>query len=135
MSHVPHIFLSCRPRTGTLDNHYLTDLSSDLPSVKLSVMPSSSNDVPLTLYCDVESFYPEEMSVSWFQNGTVLSEPPDTEKNPDGTYRTRRYYTLSPEQREQGGNVECAVNQPGVQQPSRGSVYLNKLDNEGEILV
>ncbi|XP_053197049.1 uncharacterized protein si:ch211-180a12.2 [Scomber japonicus] len=106
-----------------------------LPSVKLSVMPSSSNDIPLTLYCDVESFYPEEMSVSWFQNGTVLSEPPDTEKNPDGTYRTRRYYTLSPEQREQGGNVECAVNQPGVQQPSRGSVYLSELDHKDEALV
>ncbi|CAK6970949.1 uncharacterized protein si:ch211-180a12.2 isoform X1 [Scomber scombrus] len=106
-----------------------------LPSVKLSVMPSSSNNIPLTLHCDVESFYPEEMSVSWFQNGTVLPEPPDTENNPDGTYRTRRYYTLSPEQRGQGGKVECAVNQPGVQQPALGSVYLNELDREDEALV
>ncbi|XP_044035804.1 uncharacterized protein si:ch211-180a12.2 isoform X2 [Siniperca chuatsi] len=103
-----------------------------LPSVRLSVMPSSSNDIPLTLYCDVESFYPEEVSVSWLQNGTVVPEPPTTEQNPDGTYTTRRYYTLSPEQREQGGKVECAVNQPGVVHLVSGSAYLEKVDPQDE---
>lgn len=106
---------------------------SDLPSVTLSVLPPHSNNIPLTLYCDVESFYPEEMSVSWLQNGTVLPEPPTTEQNVDGTYRTRRYYTLSPNQREQGGMVECAVYQPGVMQPLSSSVYLEKLDPQGKI--
>uniref|UniRef100_A0A3Q3JX69 Ig-like domain-containing protein n=1 Tax=Monopterus albus TaxID=43700 RepID=A0A3Q3JX69_MONAL len=89
-------------------------LSSDPPSVKLSSVTSRSNNSPLTLYCDVESFYPEEASISWLQNGTALPVPPTPEQNPDGTFRTRHYYTLSLEQRERGGMVECAVNQPGV---------------------
>lgn len=87
--------------------------------------------MPLTLYCDVENFYPEEMSVSWLQNGTVLPERPTNEQNLDGTYRTRRYYTLSPDQREQGGRVECAVYQPGAVQPVSRSTYLEKMDPEG----
>nr|CBN81371.1 MAM domain-containing glycosylphosphatidylinositol anchor protein 1 [Dicentrarchus labrax] len=102
------------------------------PSVTLSALPSRSNNIPLTLYCDVEGFYPEEVSVSWLQNGTVLSEPPATEQNPDGTYRTRRYYTLTPEQRDQSGKVECAVNQPGGLYPVSGSAYLEKLDPQDE---
>lgn len=110
---------------------YVTLLSSDLPSVRLSIIPSPSKDIPLTLYCDLESFYPEEVSVSWLQNGTVLPEPPGTEQNPDGTYRTRHYYTLSSEQRGQAGKVECAVNQPGVLQPIRGSASLERLDAQG----
>lgn len=80
----------------------------------------------------MESFYPEEVSVSWLQNGTALPEPPATEQNPDGTYRTRRYYTLSTEQRDQGGKVECAVNQPGVVHPVSSSAYLETLDPRGE---
>ena len=105
---------------------------SDLPSVRLSALPSHSNNIPLTLYCDLESFYPEEVTVSWIQNGTMLPEPPATEQNPDGTYRTRRYYTLSPEQRGQRGTVECAVSQPGVVHPVSGSAYLEKLDPQGK---
>ncbi|XP_074519410.1 uncharacterized protein LOC141785154 isoform X2 [Halichoeres trimaculatus] len=103
-----------------------------LPSVRLSVVAAKSENTPLTLYCDVESFYPETLTVSWLQNGTVLAEPPNTNYNPDGTFRTRRYYTLSEEQREQGGKVECAVNQPGVAQPVSGSAYLEKLDPRDE---
>uniref|UniRef100_A0A3B4YWM2 Ig-like domain-containing protein n=1 Tax=Stegastes partitus TaxID=144197 RepID=A0A3B4YWM2_9TELE len=106
-----------------------------LSSVRLSVVAPSSKDIPLTLYCDVESFYPEEVSVSWLQNGTSLPEPPVPEQNPDGTYRTRRYYTLSPEQRGRGGKVECAVNQPGALHPVRGSAYLDKLDPQGRIVI
>ncbi|XP_026170959.1 uncharacterized protein LOC113135282 isoform X2 [Mastacembelus armatus] len=99
-----------------------------LPSVRLVNVPSCSNNILCTYYCDVESFYPEEISVFWLQNGTALPEPPATEQNPDGTFRTRRYYTLSHEQREQGGMLECVVNQPGVDHPVSGSVYLEKLD-------
>ncbi|XP_076007856.1 uncharacterized protein LOC143001896 [Genypterus blacodes] len=99
-----------------------------VPTVSVAVVPSASRDAPLTLYCDVERFYPEDVSVSWFRNGSVLPEPPAVEENPDGTYRTRRYFTLSPEQREEGGEVECAVDQPGVTHPARGSAYLEQLD-------
>ncbi|XP_018533870.1 uncharacterized protein si:ch211-180a12.2 isoform X2 [Lates calcarifer] len=103
-----------------------------LPSVRLSAVPTRSNNGPLTLYCDLESFYPEEVSVSWIQNGTTLPEPLAAEQNPDGTYRTRRYYTLSPEQRGQGGKVECAVSQPGVVHPVSSTAYLEKLDPQDE---
>lgn len=83
----------------------------------------------------MESFYPEEVTVSWLQNDTVLPEPLTTEQNPDGTYRTRRYYTLSPEQREQSGKVECVVKQPGVVHPVTGLGYLEKLDPQGKIWI
>lgn len=106
-----------------------------LPLVKLSVVPSSSSNIPLTIYCDIESFYPEEVSVSWLQNGTVLPEPPKTAQNSDGTYTTRRFYTLSPTQRQQGGKVECAVNQPGVLQPLIASEDLEKLDPQDDTAV
>lgn len=101
-------------------------------AVRLSVLPTASKNVPLTLYCDVESFYPEEVSVSWFQNDTVLPDTPVTKQNPHGTYRTRRYYTLSPEQRGQRGKVECAVNQPGLVNSISSSAYLDKLDPQDE---
>lgn len=107
----------------------------DPPSVRLSILPPPSSNIPVTLYCDVDSFYPEQVSVSWLQNGTVLPDPPATEHNPDGTFRTRRYYTLSHTQREQGGNVECAVHQPGVAQPVSSSEDLDKLDPKGKIQI
>uniref|UniRef100_A0A3Q3VL00 Ig-like domain-containing protein n=1 Tax=Mola mola TaxID=94237 RepID=A0A3Q3VL00_MOLML len=89
--------------------------------------------IPLTLCCDVDSFYPEDLSVSWLQNSTVLPEPPVTEQSPGGTYSTRRYYTLSPRQREQGGKVECAVRQPGLKHPVSSSTYLEELVPTGKI--
>ncbi|KAM9717050.1 uncharacterized protein ACNS7B_022792 isoform 1-T1 [Menidia menidia] len=105
---------------------------TNLPSVRLSVVPPQSNSIPLTVYCDVESFYPEEVSVSWFQNSTALPDPPVTDQNPDQTYRTRRYFTLSHEQRRQRGMVECAVNQPGVVDPVSMSADLDTLDPQDE---
>ncbi|XP_068161819.1 uncharacterized protein si:ch211-180a12.2 isoform X2 [Antennarius striatus] len=110
-------------------NHQELDFQlniTHLPSIRLSVLQSHFDDVPLILYCDVENFYPEEMILSWYQNGSVLPDVPDSKRNPDGTYSTRRYYTLSTEQRELGGKVECAVNQPGVVHPVRSSTYLEK---------
>ncbi|XP_077406780.1 uncharacterized protein LOC144038291 isoform X2 [Vanacampus margaritifer] len=102
------------------------------PTLRLSAVPPPSANSPLTLSCHVESFYPEEMSVSWLQNGTVLPDPPGTELNPDGTFRTSHYFTLSHEQRQRGGEVQCAVNQPGVVQPARVSAYLEELDPQDE---
>ncbi|CAN9509072.1 unnamed protein product [Ophioblennius macclurei] len=105
------------------------------PSVRMSALPSSSKNTPLTLYCDVDDFYPGFASVSWFQNGTALSGFPDTEQNPDGTYRTRRYYTLSPEQRAQRGEVKCVVNQHGVVNPASSTTLLDELDPQDEEVV
>ncbi|XP_058477676.1 uncharacterized protein si:ch211-180a12.2 [Solea solea] len=102
------------------------------PSVRLAAVPPQSNSVPLTVYCDLDSFYPEEVSVSWSQNGTTLPAPPTIEQNPDGTYKTRSYYTLNAEQRGRGGQVECAVSQPGAVQPVSGSAQLEKLDPQNE---
>ncbi|XP_047183562.1 uncharacterized protein si:ch211-180a12.2 isoform X2 [Scophthalmus maximus] len=106
-----------------------------LPSVRLSAVLSHSNNIPLTLYCDLESFYPEEVSVSWIQNGTTLPEPPTNEQNPDGTYSTKHFYTLSPEQRGQGGTVECAVSQPGVVHPVSSSADLEQLDPQDQTTI
>ncbi|XP_029954741.1 uncharacterized protein LOC115393775 [Salarias fasciatus] len=102
------------------------------PSVRLSALPTTSKTSPLTIYCDVDNFYPDYVSVSWFQNGTALSGFPDTEMNPDGTYRTRRYYTLSPEQRAQRGEVQCTANQRGVVNPASSSAHLDSLDPQDE---
>ncbi|XP_075890468.1 uncharacterized protein LOC142893601 isoform X2 [Nelusetta ayraudi] len=102
------------------------------PTVRLSALPSQANNVPVTLYCDVDGFYPEQVSMSWRQNGSVLPDLPTTDQNLDGTFRTRHYYTLSPAQREQGGMVECAVHQPGAAQPVISSEDLAKLDPRGE---
>lgn len=104
---------------------------SDPPLVRLSALPPQGNNVPVTLYCDVDGFYPEQVSMSWLQNGTVLPDPPTIHQNLDGTFRTRRYYTLSPAQREQGGKVECAVYQPGAAQPVSSSEDLAILDPRG----
>uniref|UniRef100_H3DCM3 Si:ch211-180a12.2 n=1 Tax=Tetraodon nigroviridis TaxID=99883 RepID=H3DCM3_TETNG len=101
-------------------------------SVRLSVLPSHSSNNPLTLSCDVKSFYPEEVSVTFLQNGTVLPNPPGTEQIPGGLYTTSRYYTLSSRQREQGGLVQCVVRQPGVEHPVSSSANLDKLDAKGE---
>lgn len=103
----------------------------DPPSVKLSALPPQANNVPVTLYCDVDSFYPEQVSLSWLQNGTVLPDPPTIYQNLDGTFKTRRYYTLSPAQREQAGKVECAVYQPGAAQPVSSAEDLAILDPRG----
>ncbi|KAJ7984482.1 hypothetical protein DPEC_G00355280 [Dallia pectoralis] len=92
-----------------------------LPTVTLSAVPSSSRNAPLTLSCDIVGFYPEDISVSWLQNGTELPSPLPGEDGPDGTFRTRRYYTLSPKQRELVGEVECVVHQPNVTKPTRAS--------------
>uniref|UniRef100_A0A3Q1FY66 Si:ch211-180a12.2 n=1 Tax=Acanthochromis polyacanthus TaxID=80966 RepID=A0A3Q1FY66_9TELE len=128
-----NVTFGCRVSHGGSDHELDFQLNiTYLSSVRLSVVPPSSKNTPLTLYCDVESFYPEEVSVSWYQNGTSLPEPPVPEQNPDGSYRTRRYYTLSPEQRGRGGKVECSVNQPGAVDPVLGSAYLDKLDPQDE---
>ncbi|XP_072228972.1 uncharacterized protein [Leuresthes tenuis] len=128
-----NVTFGCKVSHGGIDQELDFQLNvTTLPSVRLSVVSPHSNDIPLTLYCDVESFYPEEVSVSWFQNGTALPDPPVTEQNPDQTYRTRHYFTLSPEQRRQRGKVECAVNQPGVVDPVNMSADLDNLDPQDE---
>lgn len=69
--------------------------------------------------------------MSWIQNGTPLPETPVSEQNPDGTYSTRHYLTMTPEQRSLGGMMECAVSQPGVVHSANSSENLEKLDPKG----
>ncbi|CAL8282134.1 unnamed protein product [Merluccius merluccius] len=99
-----------------------------LPSIRLSAAPGSSKSSALTLACDLDGFYPEDLSVSWVQNGTILPETPISEPNPDGTFRTTRYFTLTPEQRGKGGHVECVVGQPGALEPAQVLASLEDLD-------
>jgi len=94
-------------------------------------VPGSSRSSALTLACDLDGFYPEDLSVSWVQNGTTLPETPVSELNPDGTFRTTRYFTLTSEQRQQSGHVQCVVGQPGALEPARVLASLEDLDPPG----
>uniref|UniRef100_A0AAY5E878 Si:ch211-180a12.2 n=2 Tax=Electrophorus electricus TaxID=8005 RepID=A0AAY5E878_ELEEL len=96
-----------------------------LPKVTLSVVPSSSHSSPLTLACDINGFYPSNMSVAWVQHGTTLSEPPQARLNGDGTYTSRHFHTLSMEETDRAGWVQCEAQQPHVSQPASGSIDLS----------
>ena len=102
-----------------------------LPSIRMSAVPVSSRSSALTLACDLDGFYPEEISVSWVQNGTTLPQSPVSEPTPDGTFRTTRYLTLSTEQREQAGHIQCVVDQPGALEPAQVHASLEVLDPPG----
>ncbi|XP_072522721.1 uncharacterized protein [Salminus brasiliensis] len=99
-----------------------------LPKVSLSIVPPVSRSSPLTLACDLSGFYPENVSVAWVQNGTVLPEPPLTHLNNDGTYRTRWFHTLSAEERERGGSVQCVAQQAHVSRPASSLIDLSAAD-------
>ncbi|XP_042563571.1 uncharacterized protein si:ch211-180a12.2 isoform X2 [Clupea harengus] len=99
-----------------------------LPEVSVSTVPTSKRASPLTLSCDITGFSPQNVSVLWIQNGSALPVPPPTQLNLDSTYRTRRFYTLTEEQRNQGGEVHCVVNQPHITEPVSGSVNLTAAD-------
>ncbi|MCI4384027.1 hypothetical protein PGIGA_G00033530 [Pangasianodon gigas] len=93
-----------------------------LPKVTVSVVPSSSRSSPLTLACEINGFYPQNVSVLWIRNGTVLPETPQIQQNNDGTYRMRRFHTLSIEEKERAGQVQCVAQQPHVSQPASSSI-------------
>lgn len=104
-----------------------------LPKVSVSVVSSSSRTSPLTLACEINGFYPQNVSVVWIRNGTVLSETPKIQKNNDGTYRMRRFHTLSMEERERAGQVQCVAQQPHVSQPAFSSIDPSAADSLGNI--
>uniref|UniRef100_A0A3P9QJ22 Ig-like domain-containing protein n=1 Tax=Poecilia reticulata TaxID=8081 RepID=A0A3P9QJ22_POERE len=81
--------------------------------IKLSVVQTRSTNAPLTLYCDVERFYPEDVSVSWFQNGTALPDPPATDQNPDRTYKLWGPIQTEP----RGGGITCRVQHCSLKEP------------------
>ncbi|XP_066521720.1 uncharacterized protein si:ch211-180a12.2 [Hoplias malabaricus] len=99
-----------------------------LPKVSLSIVPPSSRSSPLTLACDLSSFYPNNVSVVWVQNGTVLPEPPQSQRNSNGTFTTRRFYTLSVDERGRGGAVECVARQHNVTHLVSSSIDLSAAD-------
>ncbi|KAJ8364342.1 hypothetical protein SKAU_G00131730 [Synaphobranchus kaupii] len=105
---------------------------TQLPSVTLSTIPTDSPSSPLTLSCDIEGFYPEEITVQWLQNGSVLPDPPLVLPSPGGTFRTRHFHTLNKEERERAEEVQCVVWQPSVPEPVSATVNLFITDtNEG----
>lgn len=60
----------------------------------------------------------------WIQSGRVLPEYPQIRQNSNATYRTRRFRTLSAEERNRAGQVHCIVQQPGVSEPVMSSINL-----------
>ncbi|XP_028820718.1 LOW QUALITY PROTEIN: uncharacterized protein LOC114770965 [Denticeps clupeoides] len=105
-----------------------------LPSVSVSTIPTSSRSSPLVLSCDVAGFYPENISILWIQNGAVLPDKPSLQTNLERTYNTRRFYTLSQEERELGGEIKCIVHQPDVLEPAFASVNLSAVDSLNPVL-
>ncbi|KAI4807336.1 hypothetical protein KUCAC02_027150 [Chaenocephalus aceratus] len=86
-----------------------------LPAVKLSVMSSHSSNIPLTLYCDLESFYPEEVSVSWPSERHSAPSAPRHRAEPRWDLQSQTLLQFEPRaEGARGRKVECAVNQPGV---------------------
>ncbi|KAG7325494.1 hypothetical protein KOW79_011810 [Hemibagrus wyckioides] len=106
-----------------------------LPKVSVSVVPSSSRSSPLTLACDINGFYPQDVSVLWLRNGTVLPETSQIQQNQDGTYRMRRFHTLSVEERERAGQVQCVAQQAHVSQPALSSIDPSAADTLVQKLV
>ncbi|KAK3529243.1 hypothetical protein QTP70_021914 [Hemibagrus guttatus] len=106
-----------------------------LPKVSMSVVPSSSRSSPLTLACDINGFYPQDVSVLWLRNGTVLPETSQIQQNHDGTYRMRRFHTFSVEERERAGQVQCVAHQPHVSKPALSSIDPSAADTLVQKLV
>ncbi|KAJ3607464.1 hypothetical protein NHX12_024515 [Muraenolepis orangiensis] len=104
---------------------------SVLPSIRLSAVPSSSRSSALTLACDLDGFYPDDLSVSWVQNGTTLPQTTFSEPGSNRTFRTTRYFKLTPQQREQAGDVQCVAGQPGALEPAQATASLADLDPPG----
>ncbi|CAL8301896.1 unnamed protein product [Lota lota] len=120
---------SCEVTHGSVHRTLTFQLNITLlPSIRMWAVPISSRSSALTLACDLDGYYPEDLSVSWVQNETTLPQNPVSEPNPDGTFRTTRYVTLSPEQREQAGHVQCVVGQPGALEPAQILARLEDLD-------
>ncbi|XP_073684834.1 uncharacterized protein [Garra rufa] len=99
-----------------------------LPKVSVSAVPSASHSSPLTLSCDISGFYPDEVSILWMQNGKVLPNLPLSIQNEEGMYRSHQYHTLSVEERDRGGEVQCVAQQPNVQEPAYGTIDLSTVD-------
>ncbi|KAL7857330.1 hypothetical protein SRHO_G00162290 [Serrasalmus rhombeus] len=133
-----NITYSCVVEHEALEQPLVKEFSIGLiivPEVTLSIMPPSSRSSPLTLACELSGFYPENVSVVWVQNGTVLSKPPQSLLNNDGTYRSRWFHTLSAEERERGGAVQCVAQQPHVSRPASSSIDLSATDPLAQELV
>ncbi|XP_076856847.1 uncharacterized protein LOC143510883 isoform X2 [Brachyhypopomus gauderio] len=119
--------LSCMVQHEALEEPLIQEFKMTviiLPKVSLSVVPSVSHSSPLTLACDVNGFYPSNVSVVWMQQGTTMAKAPQARLNSDGTYTTRHFHTLSLEERERAGWVHCIAQQPRVSQPVSGSIDL-----------
>ncbi|XP_061088494.1 uncharacterized protein si:ch211-180a12.2 [Conger conger] len=109
---------------------------TQLPTVTLSTIPADSPSSPLTLSCDIEEFYPKEITVQWVQNGSILPDPPLVLPSPGGTFRTRHFRTLNKEERERSGEVQCVVWQPSVPEPISATVdlFITDTNEEGIVL-
>ncbi|XP_072568792.1 uncharacterized protein [Paramormyrops kingsleyae] len=102
-----------------------------LPTVTLSALPLTSQFSPVTLSCDIEGFYPEEISVSWFQNGSLVPDMPLAWPGPGGSFRTRRFYTLRAEDMRRGTEVQCAVRHPAVAESVSATMTLSATGPNG----
>ncbi|XP_069043942.1 uncharacterized protein [Lepisosteus oculatus] len=121
---------SCRVAHAALQQPMRVDFTLQFPRqpvVSLSVEPVPQGQ-PQPLSCQIEGFFPGPVTVTWLLNGSGLTDSSPAQQRADGTFRTTRYHTLSPEQRERGGEVWCLVSQPGVQSPVSTSILITRTE-------
>uniref|UniRef100_U3JU63 Ig-like domain-containing protein n=1 Tax=Ficedula albicollis TaxID=59894 RepID=U3JU63_FICAL len=90
-----------------------------LPSVSISLMPSSSQPGPGRLLCSVMDFYPAQIQVRWFQGQQELSEhvvATDVVANGDWTYQLLVLLETPP---RRGLSYTCQVEHVSLEQPLR----------------
>ncbi|KAL4617818.1 hypothetical protein GN956_G20438 [Arapaima gigas] len=103
-----------------------------VPNVTLSALPQSTSSCPLTLVCDIDGFYPEGISVTWLQNGSVLPNVPLVQSGPGGSFWTRHVRTLSREEKMRGGEVQCVVRQPTIRELISATLNLSATESQGQ---
>uniref|UniRef100_A0A8C6TXS8 Ig-like domain-containing protein n=1 Tax=Neogobius melanostomus TaxID=47308 RepID=A0A8C6TXS8_9GOBI len=99
--------------------HVLKDSTSLLaaPSLKLTSVKQPSGTHPALLLCSAYNFYPQDIELTWFQNGQeVTSGVSSTEVLSDGDlyYQIHSYLEYSP---KLGEEISCMVEHVSLSEP------------------
>ncbi|KAK7158411.1 hypothetical protein R3I94_004890 [Phoxinus phoxinus] len=87
------------------------------PKVKLSSVMPGDNTHPALVMCSVYDFYPEPITVSWLQDGVVVtSDVTSTEELPNGDwlYQTHSELEYTP---KAGQQISCVVEHASFSKP------------------
>ncbi|XP_051631450.1 class II histocompatibility antigen, B-L beta chain-like [Manacus candei] len=91
--------------------------SQSIPSVSISLVPSSSQPGPGRLLCSMMDFYPAPVQVRWFQDGQELPEhvvATDVVPNGDWSYQVLVMLEIPP---RRGVTYSCQVEHVSLEHP------------------